>query len=102
MAPEKWSATVANQGAGGHHGAHDRRQETRRLGSRKARAAQARPAGKAQKSRRDRRPSRPRTDALRRLAVQRQGDGLLDVHVILSAAKDPMPLAGSDEVLRYA
>ena len=38
---------------------------------------QARPAREAQEGRGDRRPARPRADPLRRLAVQRQGDGLL-------------------------
>src|SRR5215831_18886511 len=56
---------------------HDRRQETCSARAAKGRASKARSTGEAQEGRRDRRATRPRTDALRRLAVQRQGDRLL-------------------------
>src|SRR6266446_6026443 len=80
---------------------HDRRQET--CGRRgHAGASQARPTREAQEGRGNRRPTRPRADALWRLAIQRQGNGLLAPSVILSEAKDLMPVASGDEILRFA
>src|SRR5688572_24228209 len=56
---------------------HDRSQETRGRDG-QSRASHARSgAGEAQEGRGDRRTARPRADPLRRLAVQRQSDGLL-------------------------
>ena len=48
-------------------------------GAGQGRTGQARPARQAQEGRGDRRPARPRADPLRRLAVQRQGDGFLEI-----------------------
>src|ERR1700730_8961833 len=81
---------------------HDRRQETCRCRRCQTRTGQACFAREAQEGRGDRRPARPRADALWRLAVQRQGDGLLAPSVILSEAKDLMPVAIGDEILRFA
>src|SRR5580704_2509563 len=81
---------------------HDRGQETRCGRRRQTRTGQACAAREAQEGRGNRRPARPRADALWRLAVQRQGNGLLISSVILSVAKDLMPAASGDEVLRYA
>src|ERR1700704_3161717 len=80
---------------------HDRRQETRG-GHGYAGAPKASPTREAQEGRGNRRPTRPRADVLWRLAIQRQGNGLLAPSVILSEAKDLMSVASGDEFLRFA